>query len=137
MTKMSVDYEGDLHCTITHGPSGQILTTDAPIDNMGKGETFSPTDLVAASLASCIATTIAIYANRKGWNLRGMKLEIEKEMRSAPDRRIGRLPIKIWMPIHLSAEEQAAVERVARTCPVHKSLIPEIEIPLTFYWKSS
>jgi len=136
MTKMSVDYEGDLHCTITHEPSGKQISTDAPADNMGRGETFSPTDLTAASLASCIATTIAIYARRKGWDVQGMRLEIEKVMQSEPSRRIERLPVKIWMPIHLTQEQQAAVERVARTCPVHKSLIPEIDIPLTFYWKA-
>ena len=136
MTKMFIEYEGDLHCKVTHAPSGQTLTTDAPADNMGKGETFSPTDLLAASLASCIATTIAIYAKRKGWDLQGMRLEVEKVMQTSPERRIGRLPVKIWMPIALSAEEHIIVDRVARTCPVHQSLRADIEVPITFYWKA-
>lgn len=137
MTRLVVDYQGDLHCSITHEPSGNVITTDAPIDNMGRGETFSPTDLLASSLISCIATTIGIYAQKKGWDLKGMKLEVEKEMESTPHRRIGRLPIKIWMPIHLTSEEQVVVERIARTCPVHKSLINEIDIPITFFWKGA
>ena len=135
MTKMKVDYEGDLHCKIVHEFSGKVLMTDAPVDHMGKGESFSPTDLLAASLASCIATTLGIFAKKKGWELMGMRLEVEKEMESAPFRRIGRLPVKIWMPIHFTFEEQEILRKVALTCPVHKSLISEIDIPITFYWK--
>lgn len=135
MTKMSLDYDGDLHCKIVHESSGQLLMTDAPVDHMGKGESFSPTDLLAASLASCIATTIGIFAKKKGWELSGMRLEIEKEMKNSPYRCIARLPLKIWMPLLLTSEEQEIVKRVALTCPVHKSLIPEIEIPITFYWQ--
>ena len=134
MTKMTVDYEGDLHCKITHEPSKTTIFTDAPVDNQGKGESFSPTDLLAASLASCIATTLAIFAEKKGWDLRGMRLEVEKEMQSVPLRSIGRLPISIWMPISLSAEERLVVERVVKTCPVHKALASEIDIPVTIVW---
>jgi uncharacterized OsmC-like protein len=108
-----------------------VIFTDAPADNLGKGESFSPTDLLAASLASCIATTLAIYAMKKGWDLKGMKVEVEKEMEATPQRRIGRLPITLYLPQSMSKEEMLLVERVAKTCPVHKALAAEIEIPLT------
>lgn len=134
MTKMSVDYEGDLHCKITHEPSKTVIFTDAPVDNRGKGKSFSPTDLLAASLAGCIATTLAIFAQKKGWDLSGMRLEVEKEMESLPLRRIGRLPVTIWMPISLPVEEKQVLERVVKTCPVHKALASEIEIPIVMIW---
>jgi len=132
MVKMEAVYQGDLHCQITHGPSGEIIFTDAPVDNQGKGESFSPTDLLGASLASCIATTIAIYANRKGWDMKGMRVEVEKEMQSVPERKIRRLVVKVWIPLDLSEEDRVKVERVAHTCPVHKSIDPSVDMPITF-----
>lgn len=136
MTKITGEYTGDLHCSLSHEPSGSVIYTDAPTDNFGKGETFSPTDLMAAALASCIVTTIGIFNNhkQKGWNLKGTRFEVIKEMMQAPERRIFRLLINIWMSVDLSQEDRRLCERVALTCPVHKSLHPGIEVSIRFHW---
>lgn len=134
MTKISAEYTGELHCSLTHEPSKTVIYTDAPVDNFGKGEVFSPTDLVAAALISCIATTLAIYSRQRGWNLEGMHLEVIKEMMQAPERRISRLPVQIRMPIDLPPEDRRICERVALTCPVHRSLHPGIEVKILFFW---
>src|SRR3954449_1377646 len=99
MVNISVRYDGDLHCSATHGPSQSKLATDAPADNMGKGEAFSPTDLVATALATCIATTIGIVAQRKGIEIPRMRVHVEKHMSTDAPRRIVRLPIKLWLPL--------------------------------------
>ena len=135
MVKMHVVYEGDLHTVVTHEPSGQSLHTDAPPDNNGKGETFSPTDLLGASAASCIATVIGIYAERKGWDLRGMRLAVEKSMSTDAPRRLAALRVEIWMPIAVEEKEKGKIEQIALSCPVHKSLHPDIETPIRIYWK--
>lgn len=136
MTKIFCEYTGDLHCTLTHGPSSTVIYTDAPIDNHGKGESFSPTDLVAAALVSCIAVTLALFGSDRNWNLKGMRIEIQKNMMSEPERRIESLLLHMWMPINLSQEERRICQRVAQTCPVHRSLHPGIEISLFFHWPS-
>lgn len=138
MVKISVEYTGNLHCTATHEPSGTIIETDAPKDIQGKGEKFSPTDLLATSLATCIATTIAVFAQRNGWDLNGMKLKVEKIMSQMPLRKVAELPVEIWMPpnLKLSQEDQKKIERVALTCPVHESLNLNIKSPITFHWSS-
>lgn len=132
MVKIAIEYSGDLHCTAIHGPSGTALETDAPVDNMGKGESFSPTDLMATALGTCIATTMGIYAQRHGIDLRGMKVEVTKEMTQSPPRRIARLASTIWMPPGVA--QNAALENAARTCPVHHSLHLDIEKPVVFHW---
>ena len=132
MVKMTVEYAGELHCTAMHGPSGCLLETDAPVDNQGRGESFSPTDLVATALATCMATVMGIYAQRKGIDLAGMKLEVAKEMTQTPPRKIARLNVEIWMPPSLARDP--ALERAALTCPVHQSLHPDVEKPVTFHW---
>ncbi len=134
MAKMRILYEGDLHTQITHEPTGQTLHTDAPVDNQGRGETFSPTDLVAAALASCIATVIGIYGRRKEWDLRGMRMTADKTMSVDVPRRIVKISMEIWIPIPLSLEEQEQVKKVAHTCPVQHSLHPDIDIALVFHW---
>ena len=136
MVKVFVEYLGDLHCRVRHEPSGAVMETDAPVDNQGKGESFSPTDLVAAALGSCIATVVGIYAKRQGWKLEGMRVEVEKQMATAPTRRIGRLLVNVWMPIILSDKDQQIVDKVAHTCPVHQSLHPDVEAPIVFHWPS-
>lgn len=136
MVKMSVIYEGGLRCSAVHGPSGSKIETDAPADNHGRAERFSPTDLMGAALASCIATTLGIVALRKGWKLEGMRVDVSKEMSSSGPRRIARLPVEIHMPATMTAEERAEVERVADACPVRKSLHPEVEVPLKLHWPS-
>jgi putative redox protein len=134
MVKILGQYKGELHCTITHEPSSSVIYTDAPKDHAGKGEAFSPTDLIAAALGSCIATVLGIYSRRKGWNLEGMRFEVTKEMMQEPERRIGRLLVQVWMPMGLPIEDRQACERVASTCPVHRSLHPGIEILTMFHW---
>ncbi len=131
MVKMTVKYQGELHCHLTHGPSGSTIETDAPKDNHGRGERFSPTDLVGAALASCILTTIAIVGERDGIQLAVATAEVEKEMVSDP-RRIGSLPVKVTLPKSLTEEQRKKYERVAHTCPVAKSLHPEMKLPITF-----
>ena len=132
MVKMTVEYAGDLHCSATHGPSGRTLETDAPVDNQGRGESFSPTDLTATSLAACMATVMGIYAKRKGIDLSGMKIEVGKEMTQTPPRKIARLSVEIWMPGTVAHDP--ALENAALTCPVIQSLHPDIEKPVTFHW---
>ncbi len=129
---MEIAYEGSLHCQLTHGPSGVSIQTDAPKDNQGKGEAFSPTDLVAAALGSCILTTMAIYAKRHDKELGKMTAQVTKEMSIDAPRRIARIGIKILMPQGLSEEEKKTYERVAASCPVHKSLHPDTQADVTF-----
>lgn len=132
MVKIAIEYAGGLHCSAVHGPSGRELETDAPVDNHGRGESFSPTDLVATALGTCMATVMGIYAERKGIDLRGMKIEVVKEMTQTPPRRIARLPVEIWMPAGVAPD--AALENAARTCPVFLSLHLDIEKPVVFHW---
>lgn len=134
MVKMTVHYKGQLHCDLKHLPSGTVIHTDAPVDIGGKGEAFSPTDLLGASLASCIATTLALYAQRKGWDLSEMRLELEKSMTDTPSRRVGRLQVTLWIPHEFSQEERQLLEKVAHSCPVHKSLHPDVQVDLNFHW---
>ncbi len=135
MVAISVEYKGDLRCVARHEPSGAQIDTCAPKDNHGAGDRFSPTDLLAASLATCIATVLGIYARQKEWNLDGMCIDVKKEMAASGIRRIASLALEIWIPIPLSAEDRAKVEKVAHTCPVHMSLHPDIDVPMTFHWK--
>jgi len=134
MIKVSIEYQGGLRCKATHGPSGVIIQTDAPVDNHGKGELFSPTDLVATALGSCIATVLGILADRKGWDLTGLRVEVAKEMSLHPPRRIAKLAADVWMPLALTPADRDVVERTARTCPVHQSLHPEIDALIVFHW---
>ncbi len=132
MVRIDVVYEGDLHTRCTHGPSGRDLETDAPVDNEGRGETFSPTDLVAAALGSCVLTVMGIVARRRGISLEGARARVAKHMTADPVRRIGRLEVEVVLPRGLAAEERDVLERAARTCPVKASLHPETEVALRF-----
>ena len=133
MVKMQLVYEGGFHCEITHDPSQSQISTDAPKDNMGKGEAFSPTDLVGAALGSCIITTVAIRFKNENWKLEGSKVEVLKEMVSDP-RRIGALHLKITLPSSIPTHQRSAVEAVAHDCPVAKSLHPDLKIPVEFLY---
>ena len=128
-------YTGDLRCQATHGPSGSTLTTDAPADNMGRGEMFSPTDLVATALGTCIVTTMAILAKRRGIDMSSATFSVEKHMVLEPVRRIGRLPVTIRMSAAIAAADRVLLERAAHTCPVHKSLHPDVEAPISFVYE--
>ncbi|HEX8371926.1 MAG TPA: OsmC family protein [Chthoniobacterales bacterium] len=134
MVQINISYEGGLHCSATHGPSGNSLTTDAPVDNQGKGETFSPTDLVATALGTCMATTMDIYARRKNIDLTGMKITVKKEMSTSAPRKISKLETEIWIPISLQTDDLRTIEKVAFSCPVHQSLREEVEKPITFHY---
>jgi len=134
---ITVDYTSDLRCQATHGPSKYTLITDAPVDNCGKGESFSPTDLVATALASCMATVIGIKAQQKQLDVTGMKVSIEKHMSEDSPRRIVRLPITIEIPLPPDHPERKLLEATALGCPVHHSVHPDIDKPVTFVWKAA
>jgi uncharacterized OsmC-like protein len=128
-------YLGDLRVEARHGPSGATVVTDAPADNMGRGEAFSPTDLVGTALGTCILTTMAIVAKRRGIDFRTARFHVEKHMVTDPVRRIGRLPVTIHLPASLDAETRTVLERAAHTCPVHRSLHPDIAAPIVFVYE--
>jgi putative redox protein len=134
MVEIRIRYEGGLRTRAVHRPSSAALQTDAPLDNHGKGESFSPTDLVATALGSCMLTVMGIVAERHGWDIQGSEVRVVKVMQSEPVRRIGRLEVELWMAGEHAARAQETLERAARTCPVHQSLLPAIEIPIRFEW---
>src|SRR5688572_3727308 len=115
MVKIEVAYEGGLHCRAQHGPSKNELTTDAPVDNHGRGESFSPTDLVATALGTCMATVMGIFAERHEIDLRGMTVSVTKEMTTQGIRRIARLTVDIHVPLPASHQYRDALERAAHT----------------------
>ena len=128
------EYLGDLHCKAVHGPSGTELNTDAPKDNQGRGESFSPTDLVATALGTCMLSVMGIMARTLNIDIAGTTASVEKEMTIAPPRRIQSLIVKIHVPHLLSSENKEKLERAAHTCPVHKSLHPDVQTPIEFTW---
>ena len=134
MVKISIVYEGGLRCTATHGPSGSEIRTDAPVDNHGRGELFSPTDLVGAALGTCMATVMSIVAERSGIDLRGMEISVTKEMSKNPPRRIARLATTLRVPVAADHPKRPLLENAALSCPVHQSLHPDIEKPVDFHW---
>jgi len=125
-------YEGDLHCSVTHGPSGDTIPTDAPTDNEGRGEHFSPTDLVAAAMASCALTIMGIAARKKNLDIRGSRAEVVKEMGATPRRHISRLTLTLTLPAHLDDRARKLMERAAKGCPVQASLGPETRVEMVF-----
>jgi len=132
MVRTEIEYLGDLHCRATHGPSGKSFLTDAPVDNQGKGESFSPTDLVGASLGACIATIMGIYAREHGIALEGMRVTVSKTMSAQPPRRIEKLELLFRMPPGLSARARRALEACVEACPVKRSLHPDITASVAF-----
>jgi uncharacterized OsmC-like protein len=134
MVEMILQYEGGLHTTARHGPSGACLETDAPVDNQGRGEAFSPTDLLATSLASCMLTTMAILAEREGWALDGARARVEKHMELEPRRRVGRVRVELEMPRGLPVHARKRLERSALDCPVASSLHPGTRVDLAIRW---
>ena len=132
MVNIDIVYEGELHCSLKHVPSGAVIATDAPKDNHGKGEAFSPTDMVAGALGACMLTIMGIVAKRHELNLEGTKVQVTKEMVTEPARRIGKLTVTFQIPAGVPASKREVLERAALTCPVHKSLHPDIEIPVSF-----
>jgi putative redox protein len=135
MVNISVEYTGDLHCDAAHGPSQAKIVTDAPLDNKGKGEAFSPTDLVATALGTCMSTTMAMKAQELGLDLRGMIISVQKEMSKDAPRRIVALPSEVHIPLPKNSPYREALEQAALNCPVHKSLPSEISRPTKFVWQ--
>lgn len=132
MTKIKATYLGDLRVQCVH-QSGATLQTDAPKDNHGKGENFSPTDLLPTALASCMLTLMGISAKKLGLSLEGSSIDAEKEMVDGP-RRIGKIRIRFSSSFSPTPEAREKLEQAARSCPVHYSLHPDIAIELTFHW---
>jgi uncharacterized OsmC-like protein len=128
------NYIGNLKVALTHGPSGTHLTTVPPVDNQGDGSSFSPTDLVATALGACMLSLISIVGERDGLDLTGLAFRAEKHMASDP-RRVSRIPVTIQMPKGLTPPQRKKLENAALTCPVHKSLHPDMEKPVTFVYE--
>ncbi len=133
MVKMSAVYQGDKHCKLLHEPSSSTIETDAPKDNNGKGENFSPTDLLGAALGSCMLTVMAITAEKDGVNLKGSWATMEKEMVANP-RRVSKLNVILHLPQNVPHDYRAKLEDIAKGCPVKVSLHPDINIPILFHY---
>jgi len=139
MPTIHIDYLGDLRTECTHLQSGTTINTDAPTDNQGRGEAFSPTDLVANALGTCIITTMGINARRDGIDLKGSELTVTKVMSSDAPRRIARIEIQLTLRANNSVlpsdETRARLEKIAHTCPVAISLHPDIVQDVTIRWE--
>ncbi|MCB9831507.1 MAG: OsmC family protein [Planctomycetes bacterium] len=133
MPTVSIRYENDLRCAATHEASTTTIHTDAPKDNQGLGRSFSPTDLVAAALGSCMATIMGIYARRHELDIEGMEVTVDKRMTDSP-RRIGALETTITLPRPVPDRHREPLRRAAESCPVHKSLLAEIDKPIVFHF---
>lgn len=132
MVEIFVEYLGDLHCKVKHGPSGQEFLTDAPLDNGGKAEFISPTDLLATASASCITTIMGIVARNNNIDIVGLKVKATKEMVNVPYRRISKLTIDFAFPKELNDKEFQLMSNVVKTCPVTRSLSSEVELEVHF-----
>ncbi|HEY0463467.1 MAG TPA: OsmC family protein [Polyangiaceae bacterium] len=139
MVDIYCEYEGELHCRAQHGPSGALLVTDAPVDNHGRGASFSATDLVATGLGTCILTVLGILATKRGYQLEGARVHVKKTMTSALPRRIAELAVEVTLPPRATrsvADARAELERTAEQCPVRLSLLEAIAVPMRFDWQS-
>lgn len=132
--EITVRYQGDLHTEAVHGPSGRVLETDAPVDNRGRGESFSPTDLIATSLGTCMLTIMGIAARERGIDMSGATVKVVKEMIADPQRRIQSLRTVVTMPRPLPEKERKILERAGLTCPTHVTLGDRVEKPVEFVW---
>lgn len=128
-------YLGDLRTEMVHGPSGTKVLTDAPVDNHGKGEAFSPTDLVASALGSCMLTIMGIVAKRDGIALEGSTITVEKHMTTELPRKIAKITVAFAMAPGIAVDQRAKLERAAHTCPVTLSLHPDVQQVVTFTWR--
>ena len=131
MVRIDATYDGNLRCTATHGPSGKQLITDAPVDNMGRGESFSPTDLLATSMLTCIMTIVAIRADSRQIDVSGMTGSVEKTMASGP-RRVAKLEVVVNLPSGLDMEDRAWLITEGCNCPVCLSVSESMEVDVTF-----
>lgn len=131
----TIIYAGQLRCNATHNQSGSIIETDAPTDNRGKGERFSPTDLLCVSLGTCIVTTMGIKAADMGIDLTGTTLQVQKHMLAEP-RRVGKINIEIGFPasLQLTEKDKIILQRAGDNCPVMKSIHPNLEANVVYDW---
>lgn len=129
MVKCKMTYQGGLHCALQHEPSGATVCTDAPVDNHGKGESFSPTDLMCSAMAGCMMTIMGIYAQEHGLSLEGATIEVGKVMNAHP-RRIARIETEITLPLPADTPHRQALEQCALGSPAMRSLHPDIEVPI-------
>jgi putative redox protein len=134
MAKIEIWYEGSLSTRCVHGENGTEILTDAPKEVQGLGRVFSPTDLLAASLGSCVLTLMGIAANRLNVDIQGTRAQVAKEMASGPVRRIGKVSVAVSCPKDFPKEIKAKLTRAAETCPVHQSLHPDIVLDITYRW---
>ena len=134
MVEIKVNYDGQLRCVAQHGPSSSALKTDAPVDNKGRGESYSPTDLVATALGTCMATIMGIVADQKGIDLIGMKIVVEKEMSPDSPRRVSALHLQIDVPISEDHPDKEALVQGAVNCPVQHSIHPDIDVRVAWSW---
>jgi uncharacterized OsmC-like protein len=126
-------YTGNLRTKAVHNRSGEVIMTDAPPDNQGKGEFFSPTDLVATAFASCMMTVLGIASRTHGFKIDGTEAVVTKIMSAEPPRRISKVKVElIFPPVKYSEKEKLIIERIARTCPVALSLHPDLEQEIVF-----
>lgn len=134
MSGLLVEYQGRLRCRTVHPESGVVLLTDAPKDNHGEGQGFSPSDLLGIALGSCILSVLGIVARNHDLDITGATATVDKEMASLPSRTITRLAVTIHMPRRLPDEQVRRLEAAAHTCPVHRSLHPDLDAPIRFIW---
>jgi putative redox protein len=134
MVEVQIEYQGGLHTRALHGPSRAAIETDAPTDNQGKGERFSPTDLVAAALGTCMLTVMGILAERHDWPLAGATARVRKQMVADPVRRIGGLAVELGFPAGLPEAARKPLLRAAETCPVKHSLHPDLTLDVRVVW---
>jgi uncharacterized OsmC-like protein len=132
IVNINIEYLGDLHTEITHGPSGQKFLTDAPVDNQGKGEFISPTDMLGTAVGSCIATIMGIVARNNDIDIKGMRVNVQKEMANTPFRRISKLTLDIAFPKQLTEKEFAMLSNVPNTCPVTRSISKDVELVINY-----
>jgi putative redox protein len=132
MVSYHITYKGGLRCELTHDPSGVTIVTDAPVDNHGTGENFSPTDLVSVGLGVCILTTMGIAIQNNPVPLDGSRAYVEKHMSTDPPRRIARIVVQISFGPGIPKDRRATLERIAHTCPVARSLHPDIVQDVSF-----
>jgi len=131
----SITYEGEFRCTAVHNQSGSGIETDAPTDNKGKGERFSPTDLVVTALGTCILTTMAIKAKEMGIELQGTTVDVQKHMSTEAPRRIVKIEAEIKFPAsHFEEKDMTTLERIGNHCPVARSLHPDIIQDIKYVW---
>ncbi len=134
MAKITLTYDGNLRTTAVHEESGSVIQTDAPKDNQGKGELFSPTDLLATALGTCVLTLMGIGGNKMKVDLQGLRATVEKKMAQAPSRKIGEIQIHIFCPTVFDSEVTQKLEQAALGCPVHQSLHPDVQQKILFHW---